>query len=93
MKKLMILCVLVASIIGCSNEKNTEQNKTNQTQAENNQVAAFQSYEMDIEGMTCEIGCARTIESKLSKVKANVIKVYIYKMCNKNKDISIFKQG
>ena len=31
--------------------------------------------------------------SKLSKVKANVLKVYIYKMCNKNKDVSIFKQG
>ncbi|WP_372744072.1 cation transporter [Lutibacter sp.] len=69
MKKLIILCLLVASIIGCSNEKKTEQNKTSEIQTENNQVAALQSYEMDIEGMTCEIGCARTIESKLSKVK------------------------
>jgi len=31
-------------------------------------AANYKSVEVDIEGMTCEIGCARTIQSKLSKV-------------------------
>ncbi|WP_299528481.1 cation transporter [uncultured Lutibacter sp.] len=31
-------------------------------------AASFKSLEVEIEGMTCEIGCARLIESKLSKV-------------------------
>ncbi len=31
-------------------------------------AANYKSIEVDIEGMTCEIGCARTIQSKLSKV-------------------------
>ena len=31
-------------------------------------AAVYKSLEVEIEGMTCEIGCARTIQSKLSKV-------------------------
>lgn len=31
-------------------------------------AAIYRSLEVEIEGMTCEIGCARLIESKLSKV-------------------------
>ena len=32
-------------------------------------AASYKSIEVEIEGMTCEIGCAKTIESKLSKVE------------------------
>jgi Cu+-exporting ATPase len=32
------------------------------------QEASYKNVEVEIEGMTCEIGCARTIQSKLSKV-------------------------
>jgi len=32
-------------------------------------AVSYKSIEVDIEGMTCEIGCARTIQSKLSKVE------------------------
>lgn len=32
-------------------------------------VSSVQKIELDIEGMTCEIGCAKTIESKLSKTE------------------------
>ena len=31
-------------------------------------ITVYKKVELEIEGMTCEIGCARTIESKLSKV-------------------------
>ncbi|MHB1147594.1 MAG: heavy-metal-associated domain-containing protein [Lutibacter sp.] len=37
---------------------------------EKQEVAAnYKSIEVEIKGMTCEIGCAKTIESKLSKVE------------------------
>ena len=37
---------------------------------EKQEVAAnYKTIEVEIEGMTCEIGCAKTIESKLSKTK------------------------
>jgi Cu+-exporting ATPase len=32
-------------------------------------AASYKTIEVEIEGMTCEIGCAKTIESKLSKTK------------------------
>lgn len=32
-------------------------------------VASYKTIEVEIEGMTCEIGCAKTIESKLSKTE------------------------
>ena len=35
---------------------------------DSNIAANYKSLEIGIEGMTCEIGCARTIQSKLSKV-------------------------
>lgn len=32
-------------------------------------AASYKSITIEIEGMTCEIGCAKTIESKLSKTE------------------------
>ena len=51
-------------------------NSCNQIKKENSQgditseikTASLKSVEVAIEGMTCEIGCAKTIESKLAKV-------------------------
>lgn len=51
---------------------NTPEKKSEETQQKEvkEQVAAnLKSIEVSIEGMTCEIGCARMIESKLSKFK------------------------
>ena len=55
-------------LFSCSETK--KENVVNQSEIENteNKVASYKSIEVDIKGKTCEIGCARTIESKLSKV-------------------------
>ncbi len=61
--------LLVASIIGmmsvgCKNETKSEA----KTPAQKEQVAAkVEEANFAISGMTCEIGCAKTIASKLSK--------------------------
>ena len=55
-------------LISCGESK---QNQTKQEDATQQEVIAanYKSLEVEIEGMTCEIGCARTIQSKLSKIK------------------------
>lgn len=66
MKKRIIICFLTLAFISCNEAK-----KENTTKKEVNteEIAAdLKSIEVEIEGMTCEIGCARTIQSKLSKV-------------------------
>lgn len=67
MKKLATILIILMVTLSCSNSKknNSKENNNLKTQ----EVAAnYKSIEVDIEGMTCEIGCARLIQSKLSKV-------------------------
>ncbi|WP_298365460.1 heavy metal-associated domain-containing protein [uncultured Lutibacter sp.] len=67
MKKIIYLLVITMALISCKESKNEERLKTDS----NKQVELtenLKSIEVDIEGMTCEIGCARLIQSKLSKV-------------------------
>ena len=52
---------LLAFAISC--KKSTEKTKTEQT----TQKQRLQKIALQIEGMTCQIGCAKTIESRLSK--------------------------
>jgi len=67
MKNLFSILIIALVIFSCNNNKK-------EPIAENPEVkkeaiaANYKSVEVDIEGMTCEIGCARTIQSKLSKV-------------------------
>jgi len=60
----IIFSIVIASFIlyGCKNETKKEVVKT-ATIA----VANSQKISLAISGMTCEIGCAKTIQSKLSK--------------------------
>jgi Cu+-exporting ATPase len=67
MKKLTLLFLSIFFLISC-NEAKKEASPENQKEKKEDIVANYKSVEVDIEGMTCEIGCARTIESKLSKV-------------------------
>jgi len=71
MKKSLFTLFVVASLISCSQEKKEAKQK-NENATENKVVAVYETYEMEIEGMTCEIGCARIIESKLSKMEGVV---------------------
>ena len=68
MNKIISLFIFSILLFSCSETK--KENVVNQSEIENteNKVANYKSIEVDIKGMTCEIGCARTIESKLSKV-------------------------
>lgn len=65
MKKITILLFATFIFISCQETKK----ETEKQEVETEQIAAhFKSIEVEIEGMTCEIGCARTIQSKLSKL-------------------------
>lgn len=66
-KQLTIVLFLTLTFISCNEAK--KETTTKQKEATSKEMAAdYKSIEVDIEGMTCEIGCARTIQSKLSKV-------------------------
>jgi len=68
MKKLLSFIVLIVLFVSCNETNKTTKN--NNTTVNNKQLTeSLKSIEVEIEGMTCEIGCARTIQSKLSKVK------------------------
>ena len=62
----LILFILLTINYSC---KESTKSKENDIAKESNQVAKYQKVELQIRGMTCEIGCARVIESKLSKTK------------------------
>jgi len=58
----ILLIIITAFSFSCNQSKKNETPKQ--------EVAAnYKSIEVEIEGMTCEIGCARLIQSKLSKVE------------------------
>lgn len=64
----LLLIVLTAITFSCNQSKGKDQSKINETTQQ--EVAAnYKSIEVAIEGMTCEIGCARLIQSKMSKVE------------------------
>lgn len=64
----LFLILLTAFKFSCNQSKSKDQSKNNKTTQQ--EVAAnYKSIEVEIEGMTCEIGCARLIQSKLSKVE------------------------
>jgi Cu+-exporting ATPase len=68
MKKTVTLLIIILITLACNESKKKdliEGTKTNTQEIASN----FKSIEVDIEGMTCEIGCARLIQSKLSKVE------------------------
>lgn len=65
MKKLALILLIALISISCNETKKETEKPTQSTK----EIAAkYESIEVEIEGMTCEIGCARTIQSKLSKM-------------------------
>jgi len=61
------LSLAVLLTISCNSSDNKKANTTTPT----NEIATkkIAHVSMDIEGMTCEIGCAKIIESKVSKLQ------------------------
>lgn len=68
MKNIVSIILITLVIFSCNTNK--KESLIESPEVKKEEVAAnYKSVEMDIEGMTCEIGCARTIQSKLSKVE------------------------
>lgn len=68
MKKAMYILSIAFVIFSCNDAK--KEVPSEKSGIEKQEVAAnYKTIEVEIEGMTCEIGCAKTIESKLSKTK------------------------
>lgn len=66
MKYILIISLFLLSF-SCNNNQKTTTKKT-LTKKEIQQTPLFAKNEFNIKGMTCEIGCARLIQSKLSKL-------------------------
>ncbi len=64
----MSILIFASVLISCNETK--KETVIEKSEISQQEVAAnLKSIEVDIEGMTCEIGCARIIQSKLSKVE------------------------
>ncbi len=67
MKNIIYIFLITFLFISCN--ENKKETTAKKSEVEKIEVAAnYKSIEVDIEGMTCAIGCARTIQSTLSKV-------------------------
>ena len=71
-KSLLTIALVVAFAFSCKNEAKPEI-KTIETASESitklDPNATYAKAEFTIDGMTCEIGCAKTIEKKMSKME------------------------
>ena len=75
-KKLLLITVVFAGLTACKNNTEPELKTVDTVSADltANTVASdpnidYAKAEFGIEGMTCEIGCARTIEKKIAKME------------------------
>lgn len=64
--KRIITLLLCSIVLWSCGEKTTKKETSPETTIK--KKVALKHLEVDIKGMTCEIGCARLIQSKLSKV-------------------------
>ncbi|WP_117879727.1 heavy-metal-associated domain-containing protein [Aureibaculum luteum] len=72
--KPVVLLIIVCVFVSCGNESKTNSRNndvlSHNSDGNNENIAAnLEKISLEIDGMTCEIGCARTIQSKLSKTK------------------------
>lgn len=68
MKNALYILSIAFVLFSCNDHKNEASEE--KSGIEKPEVAAnYKTIEVEIEGMTCEIGCAKTIESKLSKTE------------------------
>lgn len=71
MKNFVSIILLLTLIVSCketSKEKIEKAETKIETTKTENLAVNLQSFQVDIEGMTCEIGCAKLIQSKLYKI-------------------------
>jgi len=74
-KNLLLVAVIALVAFSCKNETNPEvktvetEASTETAKAELDPNATYAKAEFTIEGMTCAVGCAKTIEKKLAKME------------------------
>lgn len=67
-RKFLFIALTGMVLISCNEAKTTATTAT-EASSDTELAVNLKTVSIDIEGMTCEIGCAKTIESKLSKTE------------------------
>lgn len=66
-KKAIFLLLAISALLIISCSVNDEKGKTKDIKSDVLQIAKMETVSLAISGMTCQIGCAKAIQSKLSK--------------------------
>jgi len=76
MKKILFICALAIAIVSCKNNTtpeivtvNTQAETVKKEMSQEDLAANYNKAEFKIDGMTCAIGCAKRIESKLASME------------------------
>ena len=77
-KKAIFLLLAISALLIISCSVNDEKGKTKDIKSDVLQIAKMETVSLAISGMTCQIGCAKAIQSKLSKKEgvADVVVVF-----------------
>ena len=77
-KKAIFLLLAISALLIISCSVNDEKGKTKDIKSDVLQIAKMETVSLAISGMTCEIGCAKTIQSKLSKKEGVAAAVVVF---------------
>ncbi|OIQ27748.1 MAG: heavy metal transporter [Bacteroidetes bacterium MedPE-SWsnd-G2] len=73
LKSLFAIAIFSVALVSCKNEtapevKTVAMETTKEISTEVNENAVLAKAQFNIDGMTCEVGCAKTIEKKIAKM-------------------------
>ena len=77
-KKAIFLLVTFCATLIISCSVNDEKGKTKDIKSDVLQIAKMETVSLAISGMTCQIGCAKAIQSKLSKKEGVAAAVVVF---------------
>ena len=77
-KKAIFLLLAISALLIISCSINDEKGKTKDLKSDVPRMAKMETVSLAISGMTCEIGCAKTIQSKLSKKEGVAAAVVVF---------------
>ena len=77
-KKAIFLLLAISALLIISCSINDEKGKTKDLKSNVLQIAKMETVTLAISGMTCQIGCAKAIQSKLSKKEGVAAAVVVF---------------
>ena len=77
-KKAIFLLLAISALLIISCSVNDEKGKTKDIKSDVLQMAKMETVSLAISGMTCQIGCAKAIQSKLSKKEGVAAAVVVF---------------